>query len=80
MIGMTHTLPRQSEERCPPRYLIYESLIRRYPTLVPQTGDPRFPSLCRFRCRHRVRPRRLRPLPDIRFPAIRIHGRLELGR
>jgi hypothetical protein len=77
---MTHTLPRQNEERCPPRYLIYESLIRRYPTLVPRTEDRRFPSLYLFRRQHQVRSRRLRPLPDIRFPVIRIHGRLELGR
>lgn len=80
MIGMTHTLPRQNEERYPPRYLISESLIRRYPTLVPQLGDPRFPSLCLFRSQHRVQQRHPQPLPDIRFLVIRIHDRLELGR
>lgn len=80
MIGMTHTLPRQNEERCPPRYLIYESLIRRCPTLVLQPGDLRFPSLCLFQSQHRVQQRHPQPLPDILFLAIRIHDRLELGR
>lgn len=77
MIGMTHTLLRQNEEPYHPRYLIYESLIRRYPILVPRTGDPRFPSLCLFRCLHRIPRRHRRPLPDIRSPAIQILDRWE---
>lgn len=76
MIGMTHILPRQNEEQCLPRYPISESLIRRCPTLVPQTGDPHFPSLCLFRRQHRVLRRHPRPLPDIHSPAIRTRDKL----
>lgn len=72
---MTHILPRRNEEQYHPRYLIYGSLMRRYPTLVPRMGDPRFPSRYLFRFQRRIPWRHPRPLPVIRSPAIQILDR-----
>lgn len=77
---MIHTPRRQNEERYLPQYPIYESLIRRYPTLVPRAGDPRFPSLCLFRYQYQIQRRHRRRSPDFRSPAIQILDRWELGR
>ena len=80
MIGTTHTLLQQNEERYLPQYLICASLIRRYPILVPRMGDLRSPFLCPFRYRQRILRHRPRPLPDIRSPATRILDKWELCR